>query len=203
MPRVKKPIKPASPPAETPKADEERLQRDPKTGHFLPGCRLWEARSRAGRRPKFETPEALWAACVEYFEWCEANPLVEDNLVVYQGNVKHETTSKMRAMTQSGLCIFLDIDYSAWRHWRVDRPDLVPMMERVEQIIYTQKFSGAAAGLLNPLIIARELGLSDKTELTGKAGGPVQTVDVSLLSPTERAQRMAAILSKLNTTKDE
>ena len=33
------------------------------------------------------------------------------------------------------------------------------------QIIYTQKFEGSAAGLLNPNIIARDLGLNDKQEL--------------------------------------
>ena len=32
-------------------------------------------------------------------------------------------------------------------------------------VIRTQKFEGASAGLLNANIIARDLGLSDKTEL--------------------------------------
>lgn len=41
------------------------------------GNRFWEARSSHGRNPKFESPEALWAACCEYFEWVEANPLWE------------------------------------------------------------------------------------------------------------------------------
>lgn len=41
------------------------------------GNRFWEARSSHGRNPKFESPEALWAACCEYFEWVEANPLPE------------------------------------------------------------------------------------------------------------------------------
>jgi hypothetical protein len=31
--------------------------------------------------------------------------------------------------------------------------------------MYEQKFSGAAAGLLNPNIIARDLGLADKSEI--------------------------------------
>lgn len=40
------------------------------------GNRFWEARSSHGRNPKFESPEALWAACCEYFEWADDNPLL-------------------------------------------------------------------------------------------------------------------------------
>lgn len=40
-------------------------------------------------------------------------------------------------------------------------------MTRVEQIIRQQKFEGAAAELLNPNIIARDLGLADKKVLGG------------------------------------
>nr|WP_261640834.1 DNA-packaging protein [Erwinia mallotivora] len=39
------------------------------------------------------------------------------------------------------------------------------MQKRAEQIIYNQKFTGAAADLLNANIIARELGLADKREV--------------------------------------
>ena len=39
---------------------------------------------------------------------------------------------------------------------------------RIREIIYTQKFTGAASGFLNPQIIARDLGLADKSELVGK-----------------------------------
>ena len=44
-----------------------------------------------------------------------------------------------------------------------------------EEIIYNQKFTGAAADLLNPNIIARELGLADKqqNEHTGVDGKPI------------------------------
>jgi hypothetical protein len=37
-------------------------------------------------------------------------------------------------------------------------------------IIYTQKFTGAAAGFLNPNIIARDLGLKEHTDTTQRIG---------------------------------
>jgi hypothetical protein len=35
-----------------------------------------------------------------------------------------------------------------------------------------QKFTGAAAGLLNGNLVARELGLADKAEVTGEGAAP-------------------------------
>lgn len=169
------------------------MDRDPQTGQFLPGNRFWEARSSAGPKPKFEGPEQLWEACSEYFEWIEANPLYEDKLVTFQGSASHEPVAKMRAMTIGGLCLFLDISFETWSEWRKSRTDLSEVISRAEAIIYQQKFSGAAADLLNANIIARDLGLADKTEHTGKDGGPIETSSVSDL---ELARRIGFFLTK-------
>lgn len=127
------------------------------------GNRFWEARSTHGRKPLFETPEALWDAACEYFHWVEENPLWEDKVTSFQGVNTHEPVAKMRAMTIVGLCIFLDIDETTWRAYG-EKKDFSPITTRVERIIYSQKFAGAAADLLNPNIIARDLGLTDKHE---------------------------------------
>jgi len=164
--------------------------RDPKTGYFLPGNRFWEARSSHGANPKFADPADLWQACCEYFEWNETNPLYEDNLVTFQGSATHEPVSKMRAMTIVGLCLFLDIDETTWRGWRSDRPDLIPIIARAESVIFKQKFEGASAGLLSANIIARDLGLADKQELTGRDGKPIEVKDVSTETLIEEARRL-------------
>jgi len=139
------------------------------------GNKFWEARSSHGRSPKFATPDDLWSACVEYFDWIDANPLYEAKAFAFQGDVTIESLPKMRAMTVSGLCIFLDISPKTWAEYR-DRKDFTPITSRVDEIIRTQKFQGAAADLLNPNIIARDLGLADKSELTGKDGAPLTTI---------------------------
>lgn len=127
------------------------------------GNEFWKQRSSHGRKPIFETPEALEAACIEYFEWVEANPLYSAEAFAYQGVVTIEPIAKMRAMTIAGLCIFLDISQQAWGEYR-QREGYGEVTTRVDEIIRTQKFEGASAGLLNPNIIARDLGLADKTE---------------------------------------
>lgn len=128
------------------------------------GNRFWEARSSHGRNPKFESPDALWAACCEYFEWVEANPLYEVKAFAFQGVVTQESLPKLRAMTISGLCIFLDITRQTWGTFRA-MEGFSDITTRAEEIIYDQKFSGAAADLLNANIIARDLGLKEQSQV--------------------------------------
>lgn len=137
--------------------------------------RYWMRRSSHGRKPIFECNEDLKKACYEYFEWVEENPLKEAKAFSYQGKVVIGELSKMRAMTMQGMCIFLGIGTSTWADYR-NKDDFSEVVEEIENIIYDQKFSGAAADLLNANIIARDLGLADKNEgtLSAPGGGPVQ-----------------------------
>lgn len=157
-------------------------ERDPETGRFLPGNKFWEVRSSHGRNPIFPTPADLWTAACEYFEWVEANPLWEDRLVTFQGMATHESVAKMRAMTISGLCLFLDIGRRTWDEYR-ERPDFLPVVSRAEDVIRDQKFSGAAADLLNANIIARDLGLADKQDHTSSDGSMTPPTRIELVAP--------------------
>lgn len=149
------------------------------------GNRFWEARSSHGRQPIFATPDDLWVACTEYFQWVEDNPLWETKSYCYQGVPVQDVVPKMRAMTISGLCIFLDIGQKTWFNYR-DRDGFLHVFTRVEEIIRTQKFTGAAADQLNANIIARDLGLADKSEITGKDG---KDLTISLdISPEKAAE---------------
>lgn len=142
--------------------EEQEKPKDKRIGN-----RFWEARSSHGRTPKFESPEQLWDACVEYFIWVEENPLMSSELVKYQGEAKVAEVPKMRAMTISGLCLFLDIDQTTWGDYR-KKKDFTQVTTRAEETIYNQKFAGASAELLNANIIARDLGLTDKQDITAK-----------------------------------
>lgn len=133
------------------------------------GNQFWKQRSKHGRDKLFASSEALWEACCEYFEWVEKNPLWEAKAFAFQGVVTVESLPKMRAMTLDGLTLFLDIDRTTWAAWR-DQEDFSSVVMRADRVIREQKFAGAAADLLNPNIIARDLGLVDKasTEHTVK-----------------------------------
>lgn len=156
------------------------------------GNQFWKARSSHGRAPIFASPEALWDAASEYFEWVEENPLYEAKAFAFQGMVTVENLPKMRAMTIMGLCIFLDISTRAWIEYK-GREDFIPVTTRIDEIVRTQKFTGAAADLLNANIIARDLGLADKSELTGKDGGALEVVDAT---PARRKAALALLLAR-------
>jgi len=125
------------------------------------GNQFWKIRSRSGPKKIFSDPAVLWGQCCDYFQWCEDHPLMAAELVKFQGTATLKDVPKMRAMTINGLCFYLKISYDTWRNYKKEK-DLLEVIREAEQVIYDQKFSGAAADLLNPNIIARDLGLVDK-----------------------------------------
>lgn len=141
-----------------------------KKKHPLAGNQFWKMRSSHGPKPKFKNGEQLKAACEEYFEWVSDANLFEDKVNFYEGVAVHEPAAKMHAMTISGLCIFLDVSTAIWAEWRKNREDLLDVIRWAEDIIRHQKFVGAAAGLLNANIIARDLGLKDAQDHSSTDG---------------------------------
>ena len=139
------------------------------------GNRFWEARSKHGRDLIFTSSDILWAACCEYFVWADDNPLYETKAFAFQGIVTQESIPKMRAMTIDGLCLFLDISTDTWKLY-TDREDFIGVTRKAENVIRSQKFSGAAADLLNANIIARDLGLTDKKEVNGDILNPLTEI---------------------------
>lgn len=141
--------------------------------------KFWLARSSHGRNPIFNNSDQLWKSCLEYFEWVENNPLIEQRAAQFQGEFVYGEIEKMRAMTISGLCVFLDIDQSTWENYRA-KEDFFRVTKKVDEIIRNQKFVGAAANLLNANIIARDLSLADKKEVTGEDGKPIEHITVEI-----------------------
>ncbi len=135
------------------------------------GNKFWEKRSSHGRKPVFETPEDLFAASMEYFEWCHENPLWEMKPFNVNGEIIQEPVSKMRAMTLGGLCIFLDIGRRTWNDY-TQKEDFSLVTSQIDEIIRDQKFTGAASGLFNANIIARDLGLKESSEVANTHANP-------------------------------
>lgn len=133
------------------------------------GNQFWKARAKHGRDKLFETPELLWDAACEYFQWCDENPLYECKAFAFQGDVTLQDMPKLRAYTLDGLFLFLDCTETYFRAFksqeRLNKEDFITVINKIEKTVYNQKFTGAAADLLNPNIIARDLGLSDKSEV--------------------------------------
>lgn len=176
-PKKKAAAKPKAPPEKKAAEKRERQSGRETPRPDLLGNQFWRLRSSHGVKPKFASSEDLWDACCEYFQWIEDNPLQEMQAFAYKGFVNKQPMPKMRAMTMTGLWIFLDICHKTWYKYK-ERPGFEEVIEKVENIIWTQKFTGAAAEMLNPHIISRELGIKDKSEreISGPGGKPLETV---------------------------
>lgn len=137
------------------------------------GNRFWELRSKHGRDTLFASPELLWDAACEYFQWCDENPLMEATIEKVRVNgegdkIVKESLPRMRPYTMHGLCLYLDCNTAYFRQFKATEAGKTEgfstVITRIEEIVYDQKFSGAAAGFLNANLISRDLGLVDKKE---------------------------------------
>ena len=134
------------------------------------GNKYWIKRRQSGRKPAFDDANKLWRACISYFEWVEATPIKQEEIIKYRDSYDRIEFNKMRAMSKRGLCIFLGINRQTWESYKGRGEDFLGIITRVEDIIWEQKFTGAAAGVLNGSIIARELQLGEhEDEGTEKA----------------------------------
>jgi hypothetical protein len=162
------------------------------------GNSFWKKRSKHGRDRIFETPEILWQAAQEYFRWCEKNPWYKQEQLKQpkiikdkEGNQKLISIVEIptaRPYTLGGLCIFLDVNSQYFNdfknsllgdkeekieeggraHSKTLKKDFSLVISRIEEIIRTQKYEGAAVGAFNANIIARDLGLADRQEVENK-----------------------------------
>lgn len=126
---------------------------------------LWEISKGPGQPPKFSSPQEMWDRAVEYFKWCGQHQLVEEKIGFFQGEPTSGFVGHKRPMTQKGLCIFLGITVSTWHNYKKNT-EYLEVIEAIEDIMFEQKFAGAAVGLFNANIIARDLGLADKQDIT-------------------------------------
>jgi len=137
------------------------------------GNQFWKQRSKHGRDRIFETPEILWQAATEYFNWVDAHPWWK-NEAVKSGDMAGEIIKvpTARPYTMQGLCLFLHVNTVYFNKFekslegRKDdaSKDYCQIITRIRETIFAQKFEGAAVGAFNANLIARELGLADKQE---------------------------------------
>jgi len=126
------------------------------------GNQLWKLKSKFAGNPKlFKSPELLWDKCCEYFNWCDEHPLLEQDFIGKDVIEIHR--NKMRAYTQRGLCLYLGCNKDYFN--QIKDPNFKQIVEDIKSVIYTQKFEGAAAGMLKENLISRDLGLADSQRI--------------------------------------
>jgi len=133
---------------------------------FQPGNQLWQLREKHGRDYLFKTPEALWEAACGYFQWCDEHPVVK--VVRGPRSLPVLALPKLRAYTLKGLYVYLGCGDKYFNHFEAQlagksdevSEEYLLVISLIRDVVYEQKFTAAAAGELNPGLIARELSLA-------------------------------------------
>ncbi|MGN6637919.1 MAG: terminase small subunit [Mucilaginibacter sp.] len=146
--------------------------------------KFWMKRSKHGRDKIFASPEILLNACYEYFEYQSNQAWYKQEAIKGGDNagllIPVPTSSPFSI---EGLCIFLGVHSKYLNEFEnnlkpkekeIDK-DFSNIITHVREVIYTQKAEGATVGAYNASIIARQLGLSDKQEITGKDGEAIKS----------------------------
>lgn len=160
------------------------------------GNQFWKLRSKHGRDKLFATPELLWEEACNYFEWCDKTPIKTDEVIksgILAGTLIK--VPKKRPYTIQGLCIYLGVHSEYFRRFKEEQKDKTDEISKdfcrvvahIEEIIYQQKFEGAVVGLFNSNIIARDLGLRDKQDLTsnGEQIATPTAIQVQIIPPED------------------
>lgn len=125
---------------------------------------FWKQRSEHGRDKLFESSELLWEESVKYFEATDKRKWIRKE---FNGKDAVECEIPTETpYTWSGLCLFLNCGRNYFTQFEKENKDegFSCIITRIREIIYTQKFEGAAVGAFNANIISRDLGLVDKQE---------------------------------------
>lgn len=145
------------------------------------GNQFWKLRSKHGRDKLFETPQLLWEAACEYFKWCEDNPIeAEDN----KGTKNLNKVKFARPFTKEGFFLYVGVSDNWLSEFKkTASEDFLEVIHKIELIIRKQKLEGGIVGIYNANIIARDLGLSDKS--TVEQNNIIEYKNVSKQFPEE------------------
>lgn len=79
----------------------EQERKEESKAPWMIGNKFWQQRSRHGRDKLFATPELLWEAACEYFNWCDENPWMK--IEQKKGNAKVDLMEIMEISKEEGL----------------------------------------------------------------------------------------------------
>ncbi len=140
---------------------------------------------------KFNSPEELWIESKKYFIWSNENPLYDTKTYNCAGEIITKEVPKIRAFSVKALCLFINISTATWWQY-IHKEEFLDVTSRVLDIIYCQKFEGAAVDIFNTSIITKDLGLSDRHEVSGPDGMPLNPQTVvninAEINPKEASQ---------------
>jgi hypothetical protein len=128
--------------------------------------RVSTASSRA-----LKTPDELWAVACSYFDYTQKSPMQRKEYIKTGPLAGTEYTIETpRPFSWSGLSVYaslLGVAANLHRYARNENDmytEYAEIVGLINDVMFSQKFEGAAVGMYKENIISREIGLADKQQ---------------------------------------
>ena len=138
-----------------------------------------------------KTPEELWAVATAYFRFCVARDIhtMEYRSVSIGQNSGSEIEEiekpNPRPFTYAGFHVYSGLSRAALDEIAERSDEYAFVVSRIGAVMHAQKFEFATAGAMNANLIARDLGLSEKTDHRSNVTMKV-TVEEIIIDPQGR-----------------
>ena len=153
---------------------------------------FWKLRAKHGRDRLFESPQLLWEAASEYFEYCDSNPFYKieqkkGNTIISKNSIENLTDNQLKEISSplvelpeyviykyEGLCLYLGCgihyfdQFESSLEGKYDEisKDFSAVLTRIRLIIRDNQLTGGVYNALNPMLIARMNNVKERTDIT-------------------------------------
>lgn len=135
------------------------------------------------------TPEEVFNFAVRYFSWAESEAIKAIETAAFQGVVSESLVHKPRVFTLTGLALFMGVNINRFARWRTEA-GYSDVMEFIDNVIYEQKYQLGVAGIINSIIVGKELGIDKPQEITISNNSTANDVD-------SMKEALESVISKL------
>lgn len=121
---------------------------------------LWKIQSKHDKHILLTSPALLLQAAFEYFAWCDKHPLLKYEAVKSGADCGRILEIPLRRpYSFSGFCVYIGCSESTLEQAKLkNKEDIAETIVRIEDIIRTQLFEGAAVGNFSASIVAKYMG---------------------------------------------
>lgn len=168
---------------------------------------LWKV-VNAGGQIITNTPKGLWDSAVEYFKWCDSNPL-KSKRTLTSGKTQGEKVEieAVRPYTIKGFCLHAGISERYLNdigQTHSKDSEFYMVVEKILGLIYNQNLEGAVVDFYNPIMVSKLLKLDgDKEPENRTIKIEMVSSQSSKLSNSESEILQNLDLEKVNLLKDK
>lgn len=129
-----------------------------------------------GRPAKFKTPEELWECACKYFAWVDSHAWEKPELIKSGADAGKVINVPLKLpYTLEGFMVFANLNDAYLRQLKTDKAkEFSTIIDKIYKVVETQQLSGATVGVFNHHIVARKLGLVEKTTISTPEGEEIK-----------------------------